>query len=167
MKITLCGSMTFYPEMERIASELKRMGHEALVPLLRMGKHEWGMDRTVSLRAYLDANGGPDAFPEDHAVWEEKSAAIDDHFQKVTWSDAILVVNYPKRGIDGYIGGNTLMEIAVARYLRKGIYFLFPVSKKLTYKEELIGVRPIILNNDLSKVGETKQLMTHSHARAS
>ena len=119
MRITICGSMTFHSEMEKIGQQLRKNGHDVKVPLLR-----------------IDV--------------KEKADAIDDHFAKVAWSDAILVVNYPKHEIDGYVGGNTLMEIAVAYYLKKKIYLLLPVSYKLPYKEEILGMRPIIIQENLS-----------------
>lgn len=78
--------------------------------------------------------------------------AIDDHFSKIARSDAILVANYPKHEIDGYVGGNTLMEMAIARYLKKKIYVLSPISSKLSYKEEILGMRPTIINDDLTLI---------------
>jgi hypothetical protein len=41
----------------------------------------------------------------------EKFDVTMDHFKKIENSDAILVVNYHKNGIDGYVGGSVLMEI--------------------------------------------------------
>lgn len=45
-----------------------------------------------------------------------KKQFIYNHFEKIKKSDAILVANYDKKGIQGCIGSNTLMEIAVASY---------------------------------------------------
>jgi hypothetical protein len=81
-----------------------------------------------------------------------KESAINDHYEKIDWCDGILVVNHEKRGISGYIGGNTLIEIGVAFYLKKKIYILNPVSSELTYKQEIMGMKPIMLNNNLSLV---------------
>lgn len=71
------------------------------------------------------------------------------YFEKVNWSDAILVLNYDKNNIIGYIGGNTLMEIGVAFFLKKKIYLLNLIPE-ISYKEEIIGMKPIIINGDLS-----------------
>ncbi len=152
MKITLCGSMKFHDEMEKIAKELESAGHEIKVPLLRIEVKEKGRDRKMSIRAFIESNGGIDSFSNDHDIWEEKSNAIDDHFKKVEWCDAVLVANYPKHEIDGYVGGNTLMEVGLARYLRKKIYLLQPISSKLSYKEEILGMKPIVIDGDLSKI---------------
>ena len=59
--------------------------------------------------------------------------------------------SYDKNGVKGYIGGNTLMEMGLAFYLKKKIYLLNEVPE-LPYKEEILGVKPIILNGDLSKI---------------
>lgn len=132
-----------------------QQGHRVEVPALRMEASENGQVKRVSIRDVFEAGGGLDAFPPDHAIWNEKSNAIDEHFSKITSADAILVANYPKHKIDGYIGGNTLMEIAVAYYLKKKIFLLYPVSSKLAYKEEILGVHPIILNEDISLIQTT------------
>lgn len=152
MKITLCGSMAFHPEIEKIGEELRKIGHEIQVPLLRIEIENQGGNRKMSIRAVIEQNGGLDAFPHNHPIWKEKASAINDHFSKIEWSDAILIVNYPKHEIDGYVGGNTLMEIAVAWYLRKKIYVLTPISSKLSYKEEILGMHPVIINGDLSRI---------------
>ncbi|MEK7501871.1 MAG: hypothetical protein AAB629_03020 [Patescibacteria group bacterium] len=152
MKITLCGSMKFHPEMEKISKELINGGHKVKVPLLRIDVEENGKSRKMSIRAFIESNKGIDSFSHDHPIWNEKSNAIDDHFEKVEWSDAILVANYPKHDIDGYVGGNTLMEMGVAKFLRKKIFLLLPVSSKLSYKEEILGMKPVVINEDLSKI---------------
>ena len=152
MKIAICGSMAFHAEMEKIGDELRKNGHEIKAPVLRIDAKESGQDRKMSIRAAIEQNGGINAFPQSHLIWKEKSDAIDDHFAKVASSDAILVANYPKHDILGYIGGNTLMEMAVARYLKKKIFVLFPVSSKLSFKEEILGMYPTIINQNLELI---------------
>eukprot|EP00971_Amphidinium_carterae_P235843 4680486-Amphidinium_carterae.1 len=39
-------------------------------------------------------------------------------FQLVADAHAVLVLNHPKNGVDGYIGTSVLMELAIAHYLR-------------------------------------------------
>ena len=39
-------------------------------------------------------------------------------------ADAVLVLNYDKKGIKNYIGGNTLMEIGFAHVLNQKIFLL-------------------------------------------
>ena len=153
MKITVCGSIAFYKEMEEIRDELLVLGHEVKIPeLSEEAPAEFGGDKKVYFGQYLEENGGIDAFPPEHAVWDLKESAIRAHFEKVEWCDALLIANYEKRGITGYVGGNTLIEMGVAFYAKKPIYILNPISSELSYKMEILAMRPVILDGDLTKV---------------
>lgn len=66
--------------------------------------------------------------------------------------DAILVLNYDRKGIKNYIGGGTFAEMSLAYYLNKPIYFLNSIPKKLPYTTEIEAMEPIILNGDLEKI---------------
>ena len=46
-------------------------------------------------------------------------------FDLVAAADAVLVLNHPKNGVEGYIGTSVLMELAISHYLRKHIFLLF------------------------------------------
>jgi hypothetical protein len=80
-----------------------------------------------------------------------KKDAILLHFKKIEWCNAILVLNYSKNDIEGYIGANTLIEMGLALYLKKLIYLLNPVPD-ISYKEEILGMQPIVLNGNLDKI---------------
>jgi hypothetical protein len=153
MKITICGSIGFYEEMKEVMTRLINIGHEVKIPELALEiTKEFGGGEKAYFGQYIEDNGGIDAFPCNHKIWDFKHGAIREHYDKIDWSDAILVVNNEKRGIKGYIGGNTLIEIGIAFYQKKPIYILNPVSSELSYKQEIFGMRPIILNNDLKKI---------------
>lgn len=77
---------------------------------------------------------------------------IGEHWQKIKKSDAIVVLNYDRKGIKNYIGGNTLMEIGFAHVLKKKIYLLYPIPNISYYKSEIAATKPIILNGDISKI---------------
>jgi len=153
MKITLCGSIAFYSEMEKIKTDLEIQGHEVFIPLLsNEAPDEMGGGNTIYFGKYIEENGGINAFPAEHHVWDLKKKAIQDHFEKIKWGDAVLVCNYEKRGIAGYVGGNTLIEIGVAFFLNKRIYILNTVSSELSYKQEIYGMKPIFLNGDIGLI---------------
>ncbi len=78
--------------------------------------------------------------------------AIREFWEKIKQSDAILVLNYDRRNIKNYIGGNTLMEIGFAHVLNKKIFLLNPIPEIPFYKSEIEAVKPIILNGDLEKI---------------
>jgi len=153
MKITICGSIAFYEEMERLKTSLETSGHEVFIPLLsNEAPVEMGGGKKINFGKYVEENGGMDAFPPNHRIWDLKEKAIRDHYEKIEWCDAIVVSNHEKRGIAGYIGGNTLIEIGVAFFLKKPIYILNPISAELSYRQEIYGMKPIFLNNDLTTI---------------
>lgn len=136
--------------MESARDKLVKQGHLVKIPELGFEvSKEIGGGKNVYLGQYIENNGGIDAFPANHAIWKIKKEAIVDHFSKIDWCDAILVVNHDKRGIKGYVGGNTLIEIGVAFYLKKKIYILNPVSSELSYKQEIMGMDPVVIGNEL------------------
>lgn len=146
MKITLCGSIAFYSEMQKIKQQLEEMGHEIKLPPTEVR----GKDgQLISVAEYYQIR--KNAKDDELWVWDTKAGAIMAHFEKIDWSDAILVLNYEKNGIAGYVGGNTLMEIGVAFFLKKKIYFLNNIPE-LSYKEELLGMKPTIIDGDLKKI---------------
>jgi len=151
VKITVCGSIAFYQEMEQLKESLAARGHEVFIPLLsNEAPAEMGGGKKIYFGKYIEDNGGPDAFPPGHQLWDLKAKAIRDHYDKIEWCDAILVANHEKNGIAGYIGGNTLLEMGVAFYLKKPIYILNPVSSALAYRQEIYGMKPIFLGGDIT-----------------
>jgi hypothetical protein len=146
MKITLCGSIAFQNEILSLKEKLEKMGHKVEIWPSEV-KDEKG--RLIPVQEYYQirrlANG------DEKWVWDRKAEAVLEHFDKIVWSDAILVANYDKNDVKGYIGGNTLMEMGLAFFLRKKIYLLNQVPE-LSYKEEILGVKPIILDEDLTKI---------------
>jgi len=153
MKITLCGSIAFYTDMESARDALVDLGHEVKIPELGLeAPAEFGGGKKVHFGQYVEEHGGIDAFPPGHELWNLKEGAIKDHFKKIAWCDAILAVNPEKRGVVGYVGGNTLIEIGVACFLEKKIFLLNPVSSTLSYKQEILGMKPVVLEGDLGRI---------------
>jgi len=143
MKITICGSIAFYNEMLDAKKWLEDSGHEVKLPPHEVKDENGNMIPVKEYYARRKAAGVDDAW-----IWERKSEAITWHFDKVKWADAILVTNYNKNGIAGYVGGNTLMEMGVAFFLKKPIYMLKAIPE-ISYKEEIVGMKPIVINDDL------------------
>jgi len=146
MEITLCGSIAFQDKILSAKERLEKMGHEVQIWPAEI-KDENG--RLIPVEEYYKIRRA--ANNDEKWVWDRKAEAIFKHFEKVAWSDAILVMNYDKNNVKGYIGGNTLMEMAIAFWLKKKIYLLNQVPE-LPYKEEILGVKPIIINGDLTKI---------------
>lgn len=150
MKITICGSIAFQNEILSLKEKLEEMGHEIGIWSFEV-KNKNG--KFISVQEYYKirqkVRGGVDDNQE--WVWNRKAEAIMEHFNKIVWSDVILVANYDKKDIKGYVGGNSLMEMGVAFFLKKKIYLLNEIPE-ISYKEEILGMKPIILNGDLNKI---------------
>lgn len=140
--IAVCASVNFYRELIGIEKELKQLGFRVLIPVTakRMAKKN-------------------DFSTEKHKTWWQNPAdykikkhLMDLHFRKIRKADLVLVVNKEKNGLPGYIGGNTLMEISLAYFLKKPVFLLHPVDEKLGFYEEILGLNPTVLDGDLKKL---------------
>lgn len=146
MKITLCGSIAFYNEMLATKEQLEKLGHEVKMPPSRFND---GAGNPISALQYYEIR--KTSTSNEGWIWDRKEEAMKRHFDKVVWSDAILVLNYDKNKIEGYVGANTLMEMGLALFLNKRIYLLNQIPG-ISYKEEILGVKPVIINGDLNKI---------------
>jgi len=146
MKITICGSATFINEMEAVAEQLKNLEHEV------KGMPVKFVDEDGKLWQTSDYQKFKKSLPFDKPEFlNNHHQRLREHFDKVAWSDAILVTNYDKNGMANYIGPNTLMEMGLAFYLGKKIYLLNPIPDA-SWKEEILGTRPEVLNGDLKLI---------------
>lgn len=136
MKIAICSSMVFSEKMIEAKLRLKAAGHEVFV--------------SGFIGSYI---GKSESEKEKLTLYYKKEKdAIREFWEKIKKSDAILVLNYDRRGVKNYIGGNTLMEIGFAHVMNKKILLLNPVPEIEFYKSEIEAVKPVILNGDMSKI---------------
>lgn len=134
MTIALCGSLAFHKEMRLVQRELTSFGHRVFVPKSLDLIEKEGFVKPTTVDERLRA--------------EEKYDFIREHFSKITKADAILVVNPTHHGVNGYIGGNTFLEMGIAFYLGKPIYLINPIPK-MDYELELAAMHPIVLDGNL------------------
>jgi nucleoside 2-deoxyribosyltransferase len=120
MIITICASIKFYSQILEVKKLLEEMNHEVLIPPNRV-KNDQGESISV-LEYYQTRKNDVENNINKDWVWQRKREAIEWHFEKVHKADVILVLNYDKNGIANYVGGNTLMEMGVAFWLKKPIY---------------------------------------------
>lgn len=140
--ITICSSASFYEKALAVEDELKRMGFLVKVPLTANKMRKSKNFSFEVVKPWL----------KDPKAYARKTFLTRHHFNKVVEGDSILVLNYEKNGVKGYIGGAVLAEMALALHFKKPIYVLNPLPEKVTYLEELWGMQPIILNGDLSRI---------------
>lgn len=140
--ITICSSASFYKEVLEIEKELKKLGFKVKIPHTANKMKRSGNFNVEDYKTWYK-NG---------ADYKKKTKLMNQHFKKVMQADAILVVNNEKRGISGYIGGNVLMEMTLAYHLKKKIFIWNEVASDLQIEEEIRGVNPIFINQDLLKI---------------
>ncbi len=143
MKLTIVGSSAFKEQMLDYQKKLAELGHEGIVH--------------PDYQAFI--NG------EKQDIWdlvthgEHAKAKRDNNY--IMWyhnaiqnSDGILVLNFVKKGIKNYIGGNTLMEIAFAFVAGKKIFLINPIPEDVSYADELKAMvnEENVLNGDLGRI---------------
>jgi 8-oxo-dGTP diphosphatase len=127
MKIVVCGSMQFASEMIMVGDWLSKKGHTVVLP-------------ENSVQHAVKPLGAKEDLEE-----KIKNDLIRGYYEEIKTADAVMIVNITKRGIENYIGGNTLMEIAFAHVLGKKIYLLNPVPDQ-SYSDEIIAMQPEVIN---------------------
>ena len=136
MKIAICASMVFVEKMVEVKRQLEEIGHTVFISQFAEG--------------YL---GKAEKEKEQLAVQDKNEHdAIRKFWEIIKQSDAILVLNYDRKGIKNYIGGNTLMEIGFAHVLNKQIFLMNPIPDIEYYRSEIAAVSPVILEQDLNKI---------------
>lgn len=136
MKIIICGSISAADEIDQIKLKLEALDHKVEVP-------EGVKNPTLRARATAETS--------ERAQDKIAHDLIRGYYEKIKLHDAVLIVNPPKKGIEGYIGGNTLMEMAFAHVLDKKLYCLYPLPE-MPYTSELIAMQPAILNGDVAQI---------------
>lgn len=136
MKIIICGSMKFAKKMVEVKEELEKMGHVVHTPP-GTEKYAFGMK-------------AEEVHSESVKNKVEKDL-IRKYFDWIGERDAVLVINIDKGDIKNYIGGNAFIEMAFAHVLHKPIYLLNPIPD-MGYTDEIVAMKPIIINGDLGKI---------------
>lgn len=137
MKIIICGSMTASKEMVEAEKELQKLGHEVILPefthdYAKMKKHEEMHSEAVGNKVHYDLIRG--------------------YYQTIKSGDTVLVVNPERKGIHGYIGGNSFLEIGYAHALDKVVFVLHPLPTESPYLDELKAIDPMIIDGDYSLI---------------
>lgn len=137
MTITICGSMKFHQKMRETRDALESQGHAVLLP------------KSID---FMDSAGYVHPVEDEERITAKiEHDFIRAHFAKVQEADAILILNYDKKGIANYIGGNTFLEMGLAFWLGKKIFLLHPIPDT-DYKTEMHAMQPVVLNGDLSRI---------------
>lgn len=135
MKIFIACSKHFYSEIKKVAGILEEMGYEVSYP-----------------NSYDDPfceEKMKEMSREEHIKWKAMMMGRDK--ENISPVDAILVLNFEKKGIVNYIGGATFLEIYKAWELGKKIFF-YNGLPNCSFTDELVGINPVVINGDLGLV---------------
>jgi len=135
----VCGSLSNASKMEDAKKQLEANGHEA-VATQDLGLFIANPDRADDLDADLK-----------HCI---ENDMLREFMDLVASSNALLVLNYPKNGTDGYIGTSVIIELGLGYYLRKKLFILNPLPDyhKVRWAHEVAMMNPICINADLTKI---------------
>lgn len=117
---------------------LKDAGYESIIPVTAEKMKKSGDFDASHYRTWLN----------DAADYHKKSALMRQHFEEIENGDVILVINEQKHGVDSYIGGNVLIEMALAFYLHKPLFILNEIPTS-TFQEEILAMQPTVLHGDI------------------
>lgn len=131
--------MSFAKKMLDVKKKLEEVGHLVFLP--------------CDIEAHLNDPGLVDKLELNHKHCL-KINVMKECFDLVAQSDAILVLNYLKNGISGYIGTSSLMEIGLAYHLNKKIFLLFktPSRSEARWAHEVAIINPVVLNGSLQRI---------------
>lgn len=142
MKITLCGSIKFADKLVEIYHELEKLGHQPMMHEDMFGVADGTAKELEDIRNNVE-----------HAEIKRKYGYIKWWYDSIKNSDGILVLNYDKKGIKNYIGGNTLIEIGFAHVNNKKVFLLNSIPKEVPYVDEIKAMTDVVLNGNLNKIG--------------
>lgn len=139
MKIAIIGSMKFAEDMVKIQKQLDELGHVATVPL--------GTESHLVDKEFVENL-------DDNLQWCITHDIMRRNFEQVAQNDAVLVLNYKRNGVDGYIGISALMEMGVAHYLKKKIFLIneTPSHKDARWVQEVAIMQPTVIKGNLTKI---------------
>lgn len=142
MHIVICGSLVFAKEMDDLKTELKELGFGVSIPPTaeKILSGEFKLEDMQQLKE-----------EGKHFGLTIKNDAIRRYYEAIKQGDAVLIANFEKKGIPGYIGGNTFLEMGFAHVLDKPLYVLNPLPD-MSYADEMHAMQPTILDGDIKKL---------------
>jgi hypothetical protein len=144
LTIAICSSANFYRQAVDVQSNLEKLGFKVILPEVAERMKKTGDFDVTKYKTWFG----------DKNDYIKKTEFIRGHLTEIEKCDAALVLNYEKNGVANYIGGNVLMEMAVAFYLKKTIYILNEVPEESSFVEEIYGLNPIVLHGKIDKLSK-------------
>jgi hypothetical protein len=105
VKVAVCGSMAFIDEMEALAAALRVRGEVVHTPV----------------RDEKDFDGDRLALGE---AADRKRHYLTGYLEVIRAVDVVLIANFERNGVEGYVGPNALVEAAFGHALGKRVVLL-------------------------------------------
>ena len=137
--IVICSSANFYRQAVDLQDKLQDMGYKVIVPITATRMKASGDFNVEHYKTWF----------ADAADYHKKASLMRQHFDEISEGDAILVLNYEKRGKQNYIGGNVLMEMCLAFYQHKPIFIMNDMPEDSAFAEEILGMHPTFLRGKI------------------
>ena len=135
MDLFICCSKHFYSEIPPIQAKLEDMGHIITLP----------NSYDNPMLEYEIQHESKDA----HIKW--KGDMFRQSKRTIKMNDAILVLNFMKKGIPNYIGGATFIEMYEAFDMKKGIFLYNPIPEGML-QDEIKGFNPTLIEGNLERI---------------
>ena len=120
MKILIHASLDFVKDLVFAQKSIEGLTkHEVLLPEL------------IRYQYIRDEQG------DDEAFTKIKNRLTKENISNVEKCDCLLILNHNHRGIENYVGGNSFIEMIIAFYLKKPIYLLLSLEKRIGNRKEL------------------------------
>lgn len=136
MKIAILGSMQFSQQMQDVGKRLANLGHAPIYSTYLTSMLGKTAEEQEDLK--IQQKNNDDAMRKDIANFKD--------------ADAVLVLNLEKHGVPNYIGGNTFLEMGIAHYQGKKIFFWNPIPENPLYTSEIVAMKPVVIHGDVSKL---------------
>lgn len=127
MKIAISGNVYMLPDIMKVQKQLESKKHDVLPAFQYVGQLE----------------------EKNETKKRENRLSF---FEKLKKSDALLVLNESQKGgRKDYISGSSFLEMGFAHALGKKIFLLQGIPE-LSYKDEIMAMKPVVLNGNLGKI---------------
>lgn len=142
MKIAICSSLDFVDKIKIVADKLVAMGHEVMLPQtaekIYMGE--------ISYEKVMEEKSNGEIV--NRGIRQD---SLKYYFGKINEAGAILVLNYKKKEIEGYIGGAVFLEMGFAHVLGKKIFLLKNIPK-MQYSDEVKMMQPVVIEENFELI---------------
>lgn len=127
---------------KEIGEKLSKMGHDVVLP--HTAEKIYNGEATYEQVMEEKQSG-------EFANRGIRQDSLNYYYGKIKEGDAVLVLNYKKKDVEGYIGGAAFLEMGFAHVLGKKIFLLNDIPK-MSYTDEIRMMQPIVINGELNNI---------------